>query len=308
MQPNNLTKKEKRQAAVVFIALLLFIGLCLFFCLIFSIKVVLIWVLPVIIVAEYIAQVWMYRKIRTPLVDKIYSFLLRLYSKISAKFKSKVVAPEPAAPAKTPIKTDISKIMLSKWIDVMVDGNLSVLGEGSKDELDAAWSEIVSDFYKVSGDSEVGEHTKLTGKIRSYAQRIEQINFNYNILKMRRSAAAMRGLQSIKDYAHLKFTNETLADDLKYIDRFERSKKLEYERWEMELKQLETDSNPNKKKNLKPKREYYHEQVMNMNKAEGSQYRVDKLTVMDYALLEKRLRNYYKAQEEQIRKMKHGGR
>ena len=164
--------------------------------------------------------------------------------------------------------------MLCDFITCQVEDNYSVLGDGTPEELQAAWLRLLSEFAEVSGDKRVGKECELRGKLEAItarATRIDLLLFSITILFTEECAEMLRD-----EYPDFKILPETIADEIVFIHNIEKRHKLEYDRMKLELENMQI------KEEGKRDRQYFLGMMWDINKHEGGAGFTDTTMTAEY--------------------------
>jgi hypothetical protein len=199
--------------------------------------------------------------------------------------------PEEEVKPETPnVITSIADLLLKDFIRCCVYRDLSVLGTGTEEELQQAFTNLLSQYYEVKNDERVKYEVKLRKDIATLELRKYRVDVLSSILMDRYSEAAAEGLRLL--YPLYEFTEETLAHDLGMVGKAEISKELEHNRVCKKLDSLYTQKQIGKKESPEKKYRNFISRLMDINKVEGVRYDMQTITVMEYAIAEARLMDH----------------
>jgi hypothetical protein len=199
-----------------------------------------------------------------------------------------------------PIINTITTLKLKAFITCCIDNDLSVLGEGTPEELQAAFNEIISQYYEVKRDENVKQYLKLQkekGQIELRKATIETIS----------EAMQSRYVPSVCDilrklYPAYAFTEQSYISDLKLVAIGEIATQRKYERIVKTIEDLDNKASDQNLTAIEKHRNFIY-RLMDINKVEGVKYDMD-MTVMEYAIAESRLNEHI----ENLKKQANNGR
>lgn len=187
------------------------------------------------------------------------------------------------------IINSIQELILKDFIKCSVYKDLSVLGEGTAEELNKAWLNIMSEYYETAQKQDVITYLKLVRDINLLNLQKALIDSISGILNERYSIEACNTLRSL--YPKYKFTEDSFKDDLSLIKGYQTADRISYDKLTKQLEKLEI--NKGKEEVLTDTQRYakFIHFLADINKYEGVKYDLS-MTVLEYAVHEKRLYDY----------------
>lgn len=205
--------------------------------------------------------------------------------------------PTVSGSAYIPLVSSIRDLPLKHFIACQVDSNLSVLGNGTDLQLQAAWMRLLSEYYCVMENAQARRYIELVCGMEAIKFRAAYIDFLLATL----SELYTQEIADIlhKEHPAFTFSRETYIQEITYVQNIEKRHKGEYDNLKLEFDKLES-SNSNGKET---KRLDYIEQLLDINKHEHASYTENMSTEL-FALCLKRLERHYRMLEEQAEKNK----
>jgi len=197
----------------------------------------------------------------------------------------------PGTPIPTNIITSIRVLLLKDFITCCVDNDLTPLGNGTPQELNAAYESILSQYYDVRKDEGVKAYIHLLREIKAIELHQALVKTISTIMQDRYSYSAAEALRA--QYPAYKFIPETVADDLLKVSAAEIANTRKLKRLKKALEEREQAQNDDKTMSVADRHRGFIMRLMDINKIEGCRYD-DSITVMQYAVLESRLDDHIK--------------
>lgn len=174
-------------------------------------------------------------------------------------------------------------VTLNQFISCAVEGNYTVLGEGTETELYAAWLRVLNDYYRMLGDDGYTRHMEVITAILGIQWRQLYIDYMLHAMSLKYLEEVAQLLR--EEYPKFKFTPDTYQTEMGYVRTIEKRNEMRLEELQNELKQLEKT-----KQGRKTTREDYLEMLLDINKHEGSSYTTE-ISAELYAICIRRLKN-----------------
>lgn len=264
--------------------LILFVVLAVFFWFVTK------WLVVAVVISEYILQVRKHKAFKIPAIVWAYQWLLRQKRVI---FPLPVVVGEDAH-AVADLITSISILTLRDFKICVCDGNFTVLGKGTEDELKTAWGNILSQYYDVVDSDEMKQMIKTEREIALLQLRQSQTEALTEVLRSGLYMAdAVTPLKKL--YPAYAFTKESFSSDIEFVRKGEIHYKLQLERL---IKQRDNKKPTENVQSPSQKRKELTALLMDINKIEGGHYN-DSITVEMFAMGLMRRNEYIKNMNEQ---------
>ena len=199
--------------------------------------------------------------------------------------------PTPKGSKSSNIARYAKDITLEQFIACSVDGNYSVLGQGTPEELFAAWLRITGDYYGLIGDEAYSRHLDVIRSMAALQMRKIYIDYSLHALEQLYIPEVCELLRA--DFPKFKLTKDTYKTEIGYIRTIEKRNEMRMDELEAELKQLEKT-----KEGKATGREDYLELLLDINKHEGSHYTTD-ITAELFAICIRRLKNTIRRNAQQ---------
>jgi hypothetical protein len=183
------------------------------------------------------------------------------------------------------ILRSIKDITLDQFISCSVDGDLSVLGTGTPQELQLAWYNLQSQYYIVRGDDRYVRYVAISAEMSAISWRAIYIDYCLFALEK----MYVKGVCDLlrEDFPKFKFTTESYKIEMGYVRSMEKRNLLRMEELTHEYEQMQKLSSGHKST-----REDYVNLLLDINKNEGASYNLS-VSVEIFALCMKRLERDY---------------
>lgn len=155
----------------------------------------------------------------------------------------------------------------------------------SPDDLKKAWLRIQSDYYQVRGDSQTAQYVELANTIEGKRFRLFFLQMLINMLWERYDADICEGIKAL-GYEEFELSFETYKDDIKSIVNSEKMNVFEIEEAQKELTEMTEGQHGEVKKATY---EDYYNGLLNIIEHTKVPYRMNEITVYEFALQSKRL-------------------
>ena len=183
--------------------------------------------------------------------------------------------------------TSCKELPLKTFIDISIDGNLSLLGKGNEMQLQSAWSKILSEYYSLIEDSQASRYVELIAGMEAIRFRAAYFDFLINALLEcyhEDIADVMKEL-----HPRFKFTPESYLKDIEYVQTIEKRHKLTFDMLKEEFDKLQQ---PTAKKQT-DKYKNFITIMYDINKNEGFNCVTLDSSTYDYAIGLLRLNKHY---------------
>lgn len=178
----------------------------------------------------------------------------------------------------------IGKLALLDFITCCIDEDYTSLvlaGQPTKDELDSAWLQLLSQYYEARGDKKQAEQMDLILKMQLIKVRAAMMHLLISSIEQVYSEVLVKRLQAY-GYETVTFSRETLKEDLQGVANAELQNKLEYEALAEQLQGLIGEDKPGKKGQ---KGKIFYDYVRAYNKHFKTTYSVQTMSTLEYAYL-----------------------
>jgi len=179
----------------------------------------------------------------------------------------------------------IKDLKLEQFIACAVDNDLSVLGQGTQQQLQLAWIKLQGQYYNARGDEKYIRYITIAAEMAAISWRAIYIDYCLFALEKRYVKGVCDLLR--QDFPKFKFTPESYKTEIGYVRSIEKRNLLRYEELEHEYEQMQKVSG-----GRKSTREDYVNLLLDINKSEGASYGTD-VTVEIFALCLKRMEREY---------------
>lgn len=195
---------------------------------------------------------------------------------------------------------NIADLPLKSFIQCCVYENLTVLGEGTPEQIADAWGNLLKQYHNARGDENLRKRMELLLKIKALEKRAAIVTLITEYMERTYNQHAANVLKTL--YPQFKFTEETIKADLQKVKAGEIKTGLNYEKL---VKQYESMAGDDKK--AVPDKEQqecaYMDILADINQIEHSNYSVEISTLL-FARLERRRDRHIQNLKEQV----NGGR
>jgi len=190
----------------------------------------------------------------------------------------------PIAPTSNTIQS-IKDLTLEQFITCSVDGDLSILGTGTPQQLQLAWYNLQSQYYTVRGDDRYVHYVAISAEMAGITWRGVYIDYCLYALEKQ----YVKGICDLlrEDFPKFKFTPDTYKTEIGYVRSIEKRNLFRMEELTHEFEQMQKQSN-----GRKSTREDYVNLLLDINKNEGASYSTS-VSVEIFALCMKRLERDY---------------
>lgn len=280
------TAIEKRQLLIALILLCALFGLSIFLCVAFR-WYAFFYPSVFFLVAEYFAEVHKYKTLKIPAIVRVINKCRTKHVDIST------VADQMPKPI---LIRSISILTLRDFKTCACDGNLTVLGKGTEDELKTVWADILSQYYTIVESDDMKRHTQLGKDIAILQLNEAKIKACTAILE---SEIYMPECYSpLKElYPYLELTKETYKNDIKKVRIGEIANKIKLDQL---IAKRKTDDDATAETPAQKRRSLTN-LLMDISKIEGVRYD-DNITVETFAMGLNRRAEYIKNMEQSNKK------
>jgi len=214
-----------------------------------------------------------------------------LLHSLSAKLKTRGTCGDQSDTATSPIEQtsniiqSIKDLTLEQFITCAVDNDLTVLGQGTPQQLHLAWIKLQGQYYNARGDEKYIRYIAIAAEMAAISWRAVYIDYCLYALEKTYVDGVCKLLR--EDFPKFKFTPETYKTEIGYVRSIEKRNLLRYEELNHEYEQMQKVSG-----GRKSTREDYVNLLLDINKSEGASYGTD-VTVEIFALCLKRMEREY---------------
>jgi hypothetical protein len=284
---NNIPSPNMIVTAAVLVVLLLISGACAYFMGIWG------WFAPigVILTIEAIIRIYQYAK----------EWHIRRKNRKEAT-ATPIDTANGFTPTETPVKepkliTNIADLPLKSFIQCCVYENLTVLGEGTPEQVTEAWGVLLKQYHNARGDEKLRKRMELLLKIKALEKRAAIITLLTEYMERSYSLHAANVLKTL--YPQYQFTEETILADLKKVRTGEVKTGLNYEKL---VKQYESMAGEGSK--VIPDKEQqecaYMDILADINQIEHTTYGVETINTLLFARLERRRDKHIQNLKDQV--------
>ena len=195
--------------------------------------------------------------------------------------------PIPPPPPPPPFKViiSISDLTLRAFIQCVCYSNLNVLGTGTPQQLQDAFTELLSQYYEASGNTTMSEQIKTRGRLHMLVLHSNLVKTYINLIKERYTDEAGAILIEL-------FKNHPVAGSfsLKFPQDIKKAETIEI-RTNMEIKRLKKQIKENEPSQKTTENELIDRLLM-VSKFMGVGYNMD-MSVREYARAQYQMQEYY---------------
>jgi hypothetical protein len=218
--------------------------------------------------------------------------------KFNRKHSKQVVTPiKEETPVNTSLITSISVLILRDFITCCVDGNLSVLGIGTPNEQQAAFTSILSQYYEAKNDPSMSSYIKIIREIKAMELHRGLVNALCTVMRERYSYEAAKVMREL--YPKYLFSKQNYIADMEMVAKSEIKNNIKYDRLVVQLKKHEQSQVSSEKVTNEQKHRNFITDLMDINKIEGVKYDINTMTVLEYAIAQGRKHDYIENLKEQ---------
>ena len=173
-----------------------------------------------------------------------------------------------------------SSLVYKNYSFIFVNGN------PNEDEIQEKWIVLLSQYYKVRGDSQNNEKNELIFRMQELRLRAAIITMLLNSVGMIYSPTLIQTLRDFDEaFSEFQFTEDTINDDLQLIVNMEKMNEVEYRSLKEELESMEKVSGVT---GINPEQVFY-DWVASYNEAFKTSLCVENISTFTYANNCKRL-------------------
>lgn len=196
--------------------------------------------------------------------------------------------------------TSISEWLVKGLIECCFYDNYQSVGTGTEEEIQSVYANLISQYHQAVKNEQVGNYIKLVKEIKLIELRWAILANVAEIMTERYCESGAIALRTY--YPAYQFTPESFKDDLDMVSKSEIANQIKYERLQAQLAKL--DGSQKTESALTPVQRHanFLSRLAEINKYEGTRYKVDETTVLELAVLENRLNDYIETLQEQAQK------
>lgn len=226
------------------------------------------------------------------------ALLLVEIEQISAQLFGFEVIPEPITNPN--LINSISVWLVSDMIKAVFYADYSSIGIGTEDEIDKAFSNLISQYHEACKNEWVKTYVQLTAKIKAIELQWAIINSIADVMTTRYNELGAARLREL--YPAYEFTPESLLSDLNKIGVGEIATKRKYDLYTEQLEKMNAGKDGKKNETPLDRHSNFLARLAEINKYEGTRYRPEETTVLELAVLENRLSEHYERELEKAHK------
>lgn len=228
--------------------------------------IIIVYILLVLSFAEISCRYWL----------KFQSFKVARVNKLSQSSQSSQKEDKESTESIKPYNgiTSISVLTLRQFIQCICYGNLSVLGEGTPEQLQDAFNDLLSQYYEAKKDEGAKQRVECVAKMKEIEMHAFLLNSLNEILQERYSEAACEILRKL--YPKYQFSYESLANDLKTVKTLEIKNAITYDRYKKALDEMGGNGKAATEQDL-------IKTLLSISKFQGASYNQE-MTVMEFAV------------------------
>jgi hypothetical protein len=204
---------------------------------------------------------------------------------------------------KSSLLSDISQWLVKDMVQCICYNNLSSIGQGTQEELQAALNKLLSDYQKARNNQDVKARVRVMADILLIETQWQYVNTLGDMMHKfysEEGAEVLRKLYPKWQYG-CDFTPESFASDWKKICQGELRNKLLHEQLTAKLKDLESKIN-SKENSPSDIHKNILRKIADIRKVEAVNLDVMNMSVMELAIYENRLDEHIEYLQEQISK------
>lgn len=243
-----------------------------------------------------------------PLTKDVYWLIKWILSKIRAKEPPQQSKSDQPAQVVEFFITSISQWKVLDMLRCSYLGDFSSIGNGSIEKLTEQYNRLIFQYMDAKADplTERDKELKISRLVASTLYMGVEVNIE--LLKQLYSPSACKFLRTVnyRLYPKLPLTKESYKGDIKRLEAWLISVKMELDRIDDQLKKTDTTIGDVVKSSFEKKESELQDLIFSINEIFHTQYALSTMVVSELAAGEKRLARHNLMMQERIKKMKTG--